>query len=250
LPFVGKMFRLVAYNFLSGGSARRARQWSRILRTLAPDVVFGQECRPPEQCDGERFRPGADDAFLWRRAGSARWGTALFVRGAKLDPIHVPQFAGWVIGGEIRGRRFAGRSVRLFSVHGPAGDHGYVHTMHEVLDRLVRLRSDAHLVLGGDFNVAVGYRHACDPRKLGRPERALLDRIVGELDLISCWQAAHPNRPLAQTLRWSANPRTPYHCDGIFVPRSWQPRLESCRVVKGSVWRTLSDHNPVFAKLR
>ncbi len=38
--------RLVAYNFLSGGSAKRAGQWSRVLRTLEPDVVFGQECRP------------------------------------------------------------------------------------------------------------------------------------------------------------------------------------------------------------
>ena len=38
--------RLVAYNFLSGGSAKRAGQWSRVLRTLEPDVVFGEECRP------------------------------------------------------------------------------------------------------------------------------------------------------------------------------------------------------------
>jgi hypothetical protein len=35
--------------------------------------------------------------------------------------------------------------------------------------------------------------------------------------------------------------------DGIFVPRAWLPRLKSCRVVHGSRWSQLSDHNPVVA---
>jgi endonuclease/exonuclease/phosphatase family metal-dependent hydrolase len=48
-------------------------------------------------------------------------------------------------------------------------------------------------------------------------------------------------------LRWSGNPSAPYHCDGIFVPRSWLPRLKTCRVVRGTRWTRLSDHNPVVA---
>jgi hypothetical protein len=81
-----------------------------------------------------------------------------------------------------------------------------------------------------------------------RGERGILDRLVQEFGLVSCWQAAHPNRPLAQTLRWSADRHPPYHCDGIFVPRSWLDRLVSCRVIRGSRWNALSDHNPVVAE--
>jgi endonuclease/exonuclease/phosphatase family metal-dependent hydrolase len=105
-------------------------------------------------------------------------------------------------------------------------------------------------VLGGDFNVAVGYRRQNERVKFVPGERDLLDRLANEFDLVSCWQAANPDRPLAQTLRWSGNPTVPYHCDGIFVPQSWLPRLISCRVVHGSRWRQLSDHNPVVAEFQ
>jgi exonuclease III len=241
--------RLVSYNFLSGGSVKRAGHWSRVVRTLTPDIVFGQECRPPAECPGERFRPAADDSFAWRAARRAGWGTGILVRGARLAPIAIPQFDGWVVGGDVRDPRWSVRPLRVFSVHGPAGERGYVKTMHEILDRIARLRGPADIVLGGDFNVAVGYRDEKDPRSLSRGERALLDRLGEELGLVSCWQTANPGRRLAQTLRWSMNPTTPYHCDGIFVPRTWRPRLAACRVVNGARWRQLSDHNPVIASL-
>jgi endonuclease/exonuclease/phosphatase family metal-dependent hydrolase len=136
----------------------------------------------------------------------------------------------------------------VFSVHVPTGAHGYVRTVHEILDRIAPLGAGADLVLGGDFNVAVGYRLAREKRRISRGEHALLDRLSDDFGLVSCWQAAHPSRPLAQTLRWTADRLTPYHCDGIFVPTSWLPRLVSCRVVRGSRWDALSDHNPVVAE--
>jgi endonuclease/exonuclease/phosphatase family metal-dependent hydrolase len=176
----------------------------------------------------------------------------VLVRAGELARITVPQFDGWVVGGEVRraGWSAQARPVRIFSVHGPAGERGYVRTMHEILDRVLRLREGCDLVLAGDFNVAVGRRPMSDPRPFSRGERDLLDRIEGELDLVSCWQTANPGRRLAQTLRWSGNPTIPHHCDGIFVPRSWMPRLVSCRVVRGARWAKLSDHNPVVAELR
>ena len=251
MPAMPDRLRLVAYNFLSGGSARRAGQWSRLLRTLEPDVVFGQECRPPEECPGERFRPGAGDSFAWRPAApTRRWGTGVLVRAGSLAPITVPQFDGWVVGGEVRCATWSARPVRIFSVHGPAGERGYVRTMHEILDRVLRLRGDCDLILAGDFNVAVGRRPTSEPRLVTRGERDLLDRLDGELELIACWQTANPGKRLAQTLRWTGNPTIPYHCDGIFVPRRWGPRLASCRVVRGKRWTSLSDHNPVVAELR
>ncbi len=240
--------RFVTYNFLVGGSARRAGHWTRVLRALRADVVFGQECRPPEESWGERFRPGRRDSLLWRSVHERHWGSGLFVRGARLRGVDVPQFEGWVVGGEVHDAGWSERPVRLFSVHTPVGERGYLRTTHEILDRLAGLRRGADLVLGGDFNVVIGYRPR-DGRPLRRSRRELLDRLSAEFDLISCWEAAHPERPLAQTLRWTANPTTPYHCDGIFVPRAWLGRLAACRIVRGSRWDALSDHSPVVAEL-
>jgi endonuclease/exonuclease/phosphatase family metal-dependent hydrolase len=165
-----------------------------------------------------------------------------------LVPIKIPDYDGWVVGGEIRYASWSSRPIMVFSIHGPVGDHGYIRTMQHILDRIASFRGSADLVLGGDFNVAVGYRQPRERIRFVRGERDILDRLEGEFDMVSCWQAANPGRPLAQTLRWMGNPSAPYHCDGIFVPRSWLARLQSCRIVHGSRWNQLSDHNPVIAE--
>jgi hypothetical protein len=203
--------RIVTYNFLRAGSAARAGHWSRVMRSFAPDLVLAQECRPPEHSPGERFRHAPADTLLWQEAGSRGWGTGLLVRGASLAPLAIPGFEGWVVGGEIRDAAWVRRPVRAFSIHAPAGERGYIRTMQAILDRIAALREGADLILGGDFNVAVGYRPPRDKIRFLRGEREILDHLDRELDLVSCWQAAHPGRPLAQTLRWSANPKAPYH---------------------------------------
>jgi endonuclease/exonuclease/phosphatase family metal-dependent hydrolase len=240
--------RIVAYNFLRAGSAKRCGHWSRVIRNLKPDLVLAQECRPPQSSPNERFRHEPHDAFAWQPAGSRGWGSGLFARSASLVPISIPDYDGWIVGGEIRNTSWSERPFIVFSVHGPVGERGYIRTMQHILDRLAALRGRADLVLGGDFNVAVGYRQPSEQIRFVRGERDLLDRLANDFDLVSCWQAANPDRPLVQTLRWMGNPSAPYHCDGIFVPRSWLPRLKSCRVVCGSRWRRLSDHNPVIAE--
>jgi len=244
-----RSLRVVAYNFLSGGSRHRAGQWSRVRTRLAPDVVLAQECRRPQDSPGERFRPRPSDTLVWVPVARRRWGGAVFLRARAAVPLEIPGFAGWVVGAELGGPSWSeGRALRLFSIHCPAGERGYVRTLHRILDRVARLGAGADLVLGGDFNVVVGRRQPSERIPMTRGEREILDRLSVEFNLISCWQAAHPGRPLAQTLRWSANRRAPYHCDGIFVPASWAARLASCRVVTGSRWTSLSDHNPVVAE--
>ena len=241
--------RVVAYNFLSGGSAVRTGHWSRICTQLAPDIVLAQECRAPHDSPGERFRAGATDTLLWAPAATRRWGSAVLLRGLQGTSLTIPQFAGWVVGAELPAPGWSpGRPLRFFSIHCPAGPRGYVRTLHQILDRIAPLRAGADLILGGDFNVVVGHRQPRERIPMSRGEREILDRLSAEFDLIGCWQAANPGRPLAQTLRWSADRRAPYHCDGIFVPSSWRGRLVSCRVVTGSRWAGLSDHNPVVAE--
>jgi len=241
-------FRVVAYNFLAGGGKKRTGHWSRLVRDLQADLLLAQECRPPEDSAGERFRPGEQDHLLWTKAGTARWGSGVLARSARLEPISIPGFEGWIVGGTLYNPRWKSeRPLRVFSLHCPAGEHGYVRTLHEILDRLAPLTAGADVILGGDFNVAAGYRATTEKRTISPREKALLDRLAEELGLTSCWQAANPGRPLAQTLRWTANRATPYHCDGIFVSRSWLPRLAGSRVVRGSRWTRMSDHNPVIA---
>jgi exonuclease III len=248
---VADTLRVVAYNFLTGGSAARCGHWSRVCARLAPDIVLAQECRAPQDSPRERFRPGPVDTLLWTAAPARRWGSAILVRGFQATPLRVRGFGGWVVGAElVDGHASPGRPLRVFSIHCPVGERGYIRTLHGILDRIARLGDGADLILGGDFNVVVGHRHPKERLTVSRGEREILDRLAGELDLISCWQAANPGRPLAQTLRWSADRIAPYHCDGIFVPSAWGARLASCRVVKGCRWAGLSDHNPVVAEFR
>jgi exonuclease III len=239
----------VAYNFLTGGSAARSGHWSRIQVQLAPDIVLAQECRTPEASPGERFRIGPTDTLLWAPAVARRWGSAVLVRRFRAIPLQIPRFGGWVTGAELSGPDWTpARPLRVFSIHCPVGERGYIRTLHQILDRIARLAAGADLLLGGDFNVVVGQRQPHERIRMSRGEREILDRLTAEFALMSCWQAAHPGRPLAQTLRWSADRAAPYHCDGIFVPASWASRLVACRVVRGPRWAALSDHNPVVAE--
>ena len=230
--------RIATYNFLGGGSGRRSTHWELIRERLAPDLLLAQECRPPP--------PGDWAASLWSRATARGWGTGVFLARGAIERIPVRGFAGWVVGGELDGKAWPGaRPLCAFSVHCPAGEHGYVKTMGKILDRLVGIAAGADMVLGGDFNVVAGYRGPDAAVRMSEGERRLLDRISEELALIPSWQAMHPGVPLAQTLRWSGNRQTPYHCDGVFVPRAWRGRLASAEVLSGPEWDALSDHNPV-----
>ena len=232
---------LAAYNFLSGGSASRSGHWTRLLRrSPRPSLIFTQESRPPES------KLPAGDTLYWRSVPGYRWGSGILVRGIPSLETAVLGFEGWVIGAEFD----LAKTVRAYSVHCPARDRGYVRSMHALLDAIAPSTGDADLILAGDFNVAAGVRGPSETVKFSRGERELLDRLDQDFGLVPSWQSHHPNKPLVQTLRWTANRTAPYHCDGVFIPRSWLPQLASCDVLDDPTWRQLSDHNPVIARLR
>lgn len=207
---------------------------ARLLDATDADIVLCQEAGPHDIHH--------DDTFFWHPVPGYRWGSGILLRRKQAKEIRLRGFEGWVIGAELKARR----KLRVFSIHCPAGAGGYVRTMHRLLDAIAPLRDDAHVIIGGDFNVAAGYR-TTETVRFSKSERELLDRITRDLKLLPCWQTANPNTPLAQTLRWSANRMTPYHCDGIFVPRTWRSRLQRCDVLQGVDWDRLSDHNPLVA---
>src|SRR5947209_18991954 len=103
--------RIVTYNFLRAGSLKRCGHWSRVIRNLKPDLVLAQECRPPQSSPGERFRHDQHDAFAWQSAGSRGWGSGLFARSASVVPIAIPDYDGWVVGGEIRNTSWSERPL-------------------------------------------------------------------------------------------------------------------------------------------
>lgn len=231
--------RIATYNLLAGGSAKRADHWKVVREQLAPDILLTQECKSP---DGGQFPHKTN---IWTEALKGRWGTALVATSLDVTPVHVRGFRGWITGGEVT---VADKPLRIFSVHIPAGDHGYVRTVHRMIDRLKPHARAADLIIGGDFNIAVGFRGEDEMVRMSPGERKVLTRLVDELGLFPCWQAHHPDKPLAQTLRWTGNRAAPYHCDGIFAPRAWRDRLQSCEVMSGPDWDRLSDHNPVIAE--
>lgn len=232
--------RLLTWN-LRHGDGRRA--WPRLQARLAADVVFLQEA------DASPEGAGA----AWRQVPGCRWGSAVATTLGRLRPIELPGYEGWVVGGDVEGRS---RPLAIFSVHAPSSTGAaprrpYAAEVIRIIG-LIRdaVRPDRDLVVGGDFNITLGERHPSEPRRTGDADRRALEAIAAA-GLVSCWTAAHPGEPLAQTLRWSGDrssgKTTPYHCDGILVPAAWS-RGVRC-VVHADECVEFSDHNAVFASV-
>jgi endonuclease/exonuclease/phosphatase family metal-dependent hydrolase len=179
----------------------------------------------------------------------------LWVRDGYLTPLAVPEsFTGRVVAAVVEGRAWPGIGVApvvALSIHAPTRKgSSYIKEVGHILDFAGTLAEGRPLVLAGDFNVAVGLREAGQPIGITSGERALLQRLCEEFDLVPCWQTAHPGEPLARTLRWMRRSDSlPYHCDGLFIPSAWASALQSCTVLEGEEWHSLSDHNPVIATL-
>lgn len=181
----------------------------------------------------------------------APWGSAVVTSLGRICPIELPGYEGWVVGGNVE---FPGRGLSVFSVHAPSSTkqvprEPYATEVVKIIE-LIRgaVRPENDLVIGGDFNITLGERHPSESLRTASSDRLAL-KAIASAGLISCWTAAHPSMPLAQTLRWSGDrspgKATPYHCDGPLVPASWSPRL-TCTIHTVDCFR-LSDHNPVSA---
>lgn len=241
--------RIVAYNLQFGGSNKS--HWARIIEDFDPDVFLAQESFEPIQhlpplIHGERHR----DAH-WMPMDRLKWGSAVCVKGKAARPLELPDFRGHVVGVDVDGLAFAisdGRPLRIFSVHAPDRG-GYQRAVNSILTMIGDNRGDGDVVIGGDFNLTVGERLETEELQTSKTDLAILARPRDEFGLVSAWQAANGGVALAQTLRWGNDMRTPYHCDGIFIPQRWTKRLRSCSVISGPEWNNLSDHNPVMVDL-
>ena len=239
--------QIATYNILKGGSQRV--HWVRMIQDYDVDVLLVQESYSHHEHLPPLLYPNAGKQSAWECAEKNIWGSAVFSRTGSVKPVAVPNFAGWVVGAEIRRASWqAGIADPLlaFSVHAPSKGEAYWKQVNKLLDEIKKVAGRREIVIGGDFNIAVS--HWSGPERPTCKQDSLIQaRLAEEFGLLNCWQTANPDQPLCQTLRWTGDRTIPYHCDGIFVPRSWKDRLQSCDVMAGDEWNRLSDHNPVVA---
>lgn len=253
-PFMNANVRLVTYNMGQGGS-RDPSLWARVLPDLAPDLLFVQESRDPTHFWLPALPGTRRESWLWAAVPGGRWGSGLWVRDESLTPLPVPDaFTGRVIAAVVEGRAWPGIGVApvvALSIHAPTRKgSSYIKEVGLILDFAGVLAEGRPLILAGDFNVAVGLRQPGHTLSISRGEKLFLQRLHEEFSLVPCWQTAHPDKPLARTLRWMRRSDSlPYHCDGLFMPTAWTSALQACEVLEEEEWCRLSDHNPVVATL-
>lgn len=221
--------------------------WQEMIDRLAPDFVLVQETRDPREFARALAVPRR--RLLWAPVEHGKWGTAMLVPRRPRRLLPIPGFEGWAFGAEVTAwpRR---PPLHVYSVHMPARRISYVREANAMLDGIVSQSAGADLVIGGDFNLTVAHRAAGEWRANSPAEQRFLERTESELGLINTWRALHPRVPLPQTLRWTRDPMTPYHCDEILVPERWAPSIQTAEVHAGDEWDRLSDHNPVSVAIR
>jgi endonuclease/exonuclease/phosphatase family metal-dependent hydrolase len=239
--------KIATYNLLKGGSQRV--HWIRMVKDSQVDLLLVQESYPHHDHLPPLLYPDAENQSVWEKVEQNRWGSAVFSWSGSVKAVAVPNFAGWVVGAEIRGASWqAGVADPLlaFSVHAPSKAESYQKQVHKLLDEIVKITRGREVIIGGDFNLTVS-RWPGPERPTCKHDLAIQARLADEFGLLNCWQAANPGQPLHQTLRWNNDRTIPYHCDGLFVPKAWKDLLVSCVVLSEGVWDRLSDHNPVVA---
>jgi hypothetical protein len=224
-----------------------AGAWPRLWDTLGLNILFLQESAQPQ----------TNDPHHWELVDGIKWGSAVVLSSGRIEPIAIPDYRGWVVGGEVVGGNLPMDDRRLFafSLHSPRSSNtakrqSYVKEVDAVITILKSpvVHSECDLMIGGDFNFTIGERQPGEFRETKNSEREVIQRMA-EFGLSSCWSMSHPDLPLEQTLRWvsdrAPHKSTPFHCDGIFVPHRWKDKT-SCEVFTSACYR-ISDHNPVVA---
>jgi exonuclease III len=243
-PFVSReIMRLATWNLRVNAAAN---QWLGLWNRIGLDLLFLQETAAPK----------TDLSYVWECVPGITWGSAVVLRTGRIEPIPVPGYEGWVVGGEVLGSELPsdGRRLFVFSLLSPSPSKNvarksYIKEVDAVLSHVEALtREGSQLLIGGDFNFTIGDRQPGEFQETQQAERAVVRRMEA-MGLASCWSISHPDLPLEQTLRWvsdrAPHKSTPFHCDGIFVPKNWKGRI-SCEVFTSACYR-ISDHNPVVA---
>jgi endonuclease/exonuclease/phosphatase family metal-dependent hydrolase len=239
--------KIATYNILKGG--KHCVHWVRMVEDYGVDLLLVQESYPHHEHLPPLMNPYAENQSAWEMVEGNGWGSAVYSATGSVKPVPVPGFTGWVVGAEISGASWQAviaDPLLAFSVHAPSKRESYQRQVNKLLDEIKNVAAGREVIIGGDFNLTVSHWPGPE-RPTCKQDLAIQARLAEEFGLLNCWQATNPDQPLCQTLRWTGDRTIPYHCDGIFVPKSWRDRFQSCVVLAGEDWDRLSDHNPVVA---
>jgi endonuclease/exonuclease/phosphatase family metal-dependent hydrolase len=217
-----------------------------LARSLDVDGVLLQEASPDRDWSGP---------MIGATVAEREWGSWVLLRAGRVEPVDIDGYAGWVAGGRVTGPEGADTGeAYVFSVHSPTGEPGsprasYVEESLRIVTAVcAKVPPRVPLIIGGDFNFkSLGVRAASAVLRNTRQERQAL-RQFQELGLSLAWQDCHPGQPLPQTLRWTRNPATAFHCDG-FLFRDCGAMTVRCDVLRSPEIAAASDHNPVVLEL-
>jgi endonuclease/exonuclease/phosphatase family metal-dependent hydrolase len=236
--------KIATYNILKGGSQRS--HWIKMIEDCGVDLLMLQESYPHDEHLPPLLYPDTRNQSAWAMVEQNGWGSAVFSKTGSVKPLNVPGYSGWVVGAEISGASWQTDPILAFSIHAPVFKGSYSKPVNMILDEIKKVAGNHEVVIGGDFNLTVSHWPGSE-RPVSKQDLAIQARLSDEFGLLNCWQTANPDQPLQQTLRWTGDRTIPYHCDGLFVPKTWKDRLQSCVVLSGDEWNRLSDHNPVVA---
>src|SRR5258706_2818226 len=154
---------IATYNLRAGGRRGHRIHWQRLLDEFAPDILLVQETRHPHEYLAPDFYAANAHRIHWLAARDRPWGSAIYVRSGQLNPLPLPQHAGYVVAAQVTGTHWSqhtGRPLPIVSLHVPAP---YKRSMGEILDCAATFPDRHDLVVGGDFNLGVSVRHASEP---------------------------------------------------------------------------------------
>jgi endonuclease/exonuclease/phosphatase family metal-dependent hydrolase len=208
----------------------KSKLWDYIDNEIKPDILLLQECRG---------YPSSYQAVGRHIGGSRLWGSMVLSKKYSLEPIHITNHIGWVVGAKLE---IEDHKLLVFSIHAKLKDISrYVvpHLRNIFNDIMMSVDGSQYIVIGGDFNAArlydEVYFHPAEYK-----HRNFFNWLETELNLISV-----TGNEETQTMR--GNSKHPYQNDHIYVSKSMSDLLTNSQVLADDVISKLSDHNPVAA---
>ena len=239
--------KLLTFNLLYGGQKKEINYWHEMINDFQPDIIFAQETNPPRSYFLDDSEILNKNSIVWGVTKSG-WGSAIYLKNNFIEPIDVPGFEGWVVGGKLKKPFIGENTLFVFSVHTPSPGP-YDKNTFAILDAIKEIVGNNELIIAGDFNMTTAVRHESEELKLNKSDYKLIERMRKDFGLVNSWQVVHPNENIPQTLRWSTNPVPHYHIDGIFIPCSWVRYIENCEIIDKEPWNRISDHNPILLSI-
>ena len=235
----GGTVKIVTWNMKWGG---KAATWQYMVDDIAPDLAFLQEARPPAMFQ--------DKCFIYQRvpAENYTWGSAIYSPRLPITERAVAGHEGWVVAGEMTLPN--GMDVIVVSVHGSMISSPKMGYVFPNLDNLFRrdLRPSLEgreFIVGGDLNASrLIYKNY--PRAYPTDAHGEFFDWVESHGFVNCHKKFHDTEE--QTV-FTANTKTPYQNDYLFVSEGLSPFVTSCNVLKNSDTLRLSDHIPVVMEL-